>query len=164
MATLPTLPKALNGKRAALTTTEFTQKLRGGIRNVDPTDVADISDRHQQYLDSNARDIASLISWVQDFVTAVAARGALYTQEQTLVDPTTNITATVAPVAGSILKVVLIQDATGGRQITWGSEFVWASVDIGTTALSTSIFTFLGRTVSGVTSWYLSELPLVEQL
>lgn len=162
MAALPTIPKSLLGERAALSVTEITQKLRT-VPRVDPADAADVADRHQQYLDSLAGDQASLIAFSQDLRTAVSVLGTVFTQEQTLAAPTTAIVALVAPVAKSVLKVVIIVDGTAGRQITWSSDFVGASVDFDNSINTTSYFTFLGRTLAGATKWHLSELPLTGQ-
>jgi hypothetical protein len=47
--------------------------------------------------------------------------GALASQEHTLAAATTQIDAATSPAANTLLLVEIIQDATGGRQITWNT-------------------------------------------
>ena len=62
----------------------------------------------------------------------------------TLTGTTTEITSPQTPVGGQSLTVIITQDGTGGRQITWSSAFQATVVDIDTTASTVSIFRFTG--------------------
>lgn len=77
----------------------------------------------------------------------------------------TVITPITPPMIGAQLAVFIIQDATGGRQITWGSNVKWATVEIDTTALTVSLFRFLGRVdpTDGVTRWFCDSLVMTGQ-
>lgn len=55
--------------------------------------------------------------------TGGGAVDLIHIQEETLSAPTTAITASTTPSVGHALYVFLTQDATGGREITWGSDF-----------------------------------------
>ena len=80
-----------------------------------------------------------------------------YVTEYTLTDPTTLITTAILPASGDQMTVVITQDATGGRQITWDTMFKMATVEIDTTADTISIFSFIGLSD---TNWYCTGIPM----
>ncbi len=74
----------------------------------------------------------------------------------TLSAPATVITPITVATVGAILFVFLTQDATGGRQITWATTVKWATINIDVTALTVSMFQFIGDTdpVDSVVRWF----------
>jgi hypothetical protein len=70
------------------------------------------------------------------------------------------IPAIPAPVEPAILIVVLTQDATGGRQITWSTDFKLATVEIDTTPDTVSIFSFVARADG---KWWMVGTPITGQ-
>ncbi len=86
-------------------------------------------------------------------------------EEWLLTTATTAITPLTVPTVGALLILVITQDATGGRQITWGPTVKWAGVDIDTTATTVSVFHFFGRTdpSSSTVKWSLLSAPLTGQ-
>lgn len=83
--------------------------------------------------------------------------GANTTVYDTLSAPTTVIASPGTPATGETLVYELTQDATGGRQITWDSDFD-PSVPIGLNyaANAVTVFFFYGN--SGL--WYLLSNPV----
>lgn len=63
----------------------------------------------------------------------------------TLSAASTLITATSATAAGDLLFLFLIQDATGGRLITWDTNLKWAPVDIAPIASTVTMVPFVSR-------------------
>lgn len=79
-------------------------------------------------------------------------------QEVPLAIPTTAIGAPGGGVLGSRLTLFLVQDATGGRLVTWDSVYKGIGLfEIDTTPLTYSVFEFVLRT--GYT-WWLKNTPL----
>lgn len=77
-----------------------------------------------------------------------------------LTTATTVITPNLAPVTGALLAIVIQQDATGNRQITWAAGVRFASVDIFGAANSFSVFLFLGANIGSGAQWCAITLPL----
>jgi hypothetical protein len=93
--------------------------------------------------------------------TITSGSGLETTYTLTLSSPTTNITSPISPIPnGAMLSVFLIQSASGGNQITWSSDFKYATVDISVAPNSVSIFRFVGKDGS----WWLTGLPLTGML
>jgi hypothetical protein len=93
--------------------------------------------------------------------TITAGSGLETTYTLTLSSPTTNITSPISPIPnGAMLSVFLIQSASGGNQITWSSDFKFATVDISVAPNSVSIFRFVGKDGK----WWLTGLPLTGML
>jgi hypothetical protein len=96
---------------------------------------------------------------LQDLQTQINAitpsGGSSYTASQTLTAASTNITwGGTAPNDGDRLTIFLTQDATGGRQITWDTIFVGATVNmIDVRASKMTIFNFVGKPDN---NWHLS--------
>jgi hypothetical protein len=89
--------------------------------------------------------------------TITAGSGIETTYTLTLSSPTTNITTPISPISdGAMLSVFLIQSASGGNQITWSSDFKFATVDISVAPNSVSVFRFVGKDGK----WWLTGLPL----
>jgi hypothetical protein len=65
--------------------------------------------------------------------------------EVTLTAATTNIDYTGVVNEGAILTVIIRQDSTGGRQITWASKFKGATTSIDVTPNKASVFQFVGK-------------------
>lgn len=80
--------------------------------------------------------------------------------DQALTEVTTEITwAGDAPIAGRRLTVFVQQDATGGRLITWDSDFFkYATTEIDLAANAVSVFEFVGRDDG---YWYMVSAPLL---
>lgn len=103
--------------------------------------------------------IGSALNQVQP---ASGSTGVVTIEEFTLNTATTVVTPASIPSTGALLRVILTQDATGGRQITWAANVKWARIDIDTTALTVSVFEFMGR-VDPATStvlWFACGIPL----
>lgn len=163
MATsFPTLPTTLTQSLPAQSSSELIQKFRSGTTRADPEDVAEAIERLQFYVDAIVDFLGPIISYLSTISTTSISGGATL-QQQTLTAASTNITASIAATDGAFLLVMLTQDATGGRQIQWGSEFHFASANIDTTGGTVSMFLFVGATVSALTEWYLAALPLTGQ-
>ena len=71
--------------------------------------------------------------------------------DQTLTVPTTTIVSPTVPTDGQRLTVVLRQDSTGGRLITWDTNFD-PPVEIDTAPNSVSVFRFVGDDMRWVNS------------
>ena len=82
--------------------------------------------------------------------------------EVPLTTSTTNISQASATTEGVALIVFIYQDATGGRQITWDPNFRYTTVNIVTTAHTTSVFNYISRQdpTAGTIQWYLTALPI----
>lgn len=66
--------------------------------------------------------------------------------EWTLIGGTTEITTAIVATSGALLIIVLIQDGTGGRLITWSASFAaGTSLELAVGIGETTIFTFVGR-------------------
>lgn len=61
----------------------------------------------------------------------LVVRIAAMTNDMTIANPIHSVNNNVIPV-GAELKIVLLQDATGGRSITWGSNYLKATDGSGT--------------------------------
>ncbi len=89
----------------------------------------------------------------------IYAGGGMHLLEQTLTTASTQINApTTSPAANSRLALYLTQDASGGRAITWGPEFVGAAVEIDTAPNAVTVFQFIARADN---KWWLSSLPVL---
>lgn len=88
--------------------------------------------------------------------------GSTQVHEVALTAPTTAITSPVAsPTEGDRLAVVITQDATGGRQITWSTEFATlTTVNIQTEPNKRSIFDFVARSDN---LWWPVSAPFLEE-
>jgi len=98
--------------------------------------------------------------------TNAPTSSTLSVQQTTVVGAMTNpITASVAPVLNGLLCVILTQDGTGGGQITWSSDFLDATVNIGTNPGDRNVFLFLGwaNPATGATVWLAITLPMLGQ-
>lgn len=72
--------------------------------------------------------------------------GGSVVEEHTLAAASTAITTSTTAAAGIRLTKVIIQDATGGRAITWDTaKFVSPTVTLSTAANAVNIFDFIGR-------------------
>ncbi len=82
---------------------------------------------------------------------------SLWDQRRTVTDQTLTAatTAISAPTVGQDWVVILRQDATGGRAITWGAGITCASVNIDTTLSTVSVFHF----VKSGASWVMVGQP-----
>lgn len=90
---------------------------------------------------------------------SAGAATALF-QENTLTTGTTNITSPTTPAAGDLFVLVLVQDATGGRQVTFSSDFSsLVSVDISPYPDKRTLFLLVGR---GDNKWYPVAAPFLE--
>src|SRR5579872_4247028 len=69
---------------------------------------------------------------------ASGSTGVFALEEFTLATPATVVTPATVPAVGAVLRVILTQDATGGRTITWAATVKWAVVNIDPTALTVS--------------------------
>jgi hypothetical protein len=79
-------------------------------------------------------------------------------QEITLSTGTTNIVPASSATVGAVLFVVLTEDGTGGRQITWDSHFKGVTTDdINTNAGAINIYQFFGRADG---NWWLASMNL----
>lgn len=87
--------------------------------------------------------------------TFQASNVAVNTIIKTLGVASTTITASFTPAIGALLVVLLTQDATGGRAITWDVMFSGASFQIDGTALTISTFLFTGNG----TKWVMTGTP-----
>lgn len=85
--------------------------------------------------------------------------------EIALTTATTLVTGAYPTSVGDRLVVVLTQDATGGRQITWDAMFMNATVNIDTTLSTVSFFDFVGRITpsDSVLRWYTTAPPMLSQ-
>lgn len=79
-------------------------------------------------------------------------------QNVSLSSSLTTIEPSETAVDGMSLTVFIEQDATGGRQVTWSSDFKLATVDIDTTPSTVSVFRFTGRSDK---KWWLDSMPLL---
>lgn len=87
---------------------------------------------------------------------------AHYQSTFTLTTSSTVITSPVgSPAAKDQLSVILTQDATGGRQITWDVEFDPATtVNLATLALKNSRFHFIAEADN---LWHLFAPPMLDE-
>lgn len=76
---------------------------------------------------------------------SVSASGRTFTAETQKITVTaaTNITSSVSP-NGWRLRVIVVQDATGGRLVTFGTGFKVGALSLSTTAGTTSVVEFVG--------------------
>lgn len=84
------------------------------------------------------------------------------TTDWTLTSATTLITASAPAAAGDLLFLFLIQDATGGRQITWDTNLKWATVNLAPIPDTVSCFSFVARVDpadGGALNWFCFSLP-----
>ena len=79
---------------------------------------------------------------------------------QTLTDASTKLISPSVPVDGQTLTMIVVQDATGGRQITWTADFQGTVVDINVTASTSSIFQFVGKSSKWVLTSYRTGVTL----
>jgi hypothetical protein len=82
--------------------------------------------------------------------------------EVQLTTATTNIVVPSVSAEGVFLVVFVIQDATGGRLITWDTNFRYTTTNIDTTASKTSVFQFVSRIdpAVGAFQWFMINTPL----
>lgn len=85
--------------------------------------------------------------------------------EFTLTASTTLITTTAPVTTGSRLIIILTEDSTGGRIITWDVMFKDVTVEIDTRPSAVNIFEFFSRTdpSDSTLKWFGLSLPLLAQ-
>lgn len=115
---------------------------------------------------ANQTKMAKALTTLKVTVPSVTVPQTTVIEEFTLSAATTAILPTISPSSGVLLFIFLIQDATGGRQITWDSLVKWATVEIVTAANTVSLFQFLGRLdpVDSVIRWFCTGLPMTGQI
>jgi len=133
-----------------------------GLRNRDSDLTAEALEEAQAQLDASTRalaglnvysveDVDALLAIINASIAALAVLVAALPKSSvltvTLTAPTTAIsTGLPTPKEGDILTVFVVQDGTGGRQITWSAEFVsTTTVDISTTPGAQNKFIFVAR-------------------
>jgi len=173
MATTTTLPaKTVTVKQQAVGAVKgLRTQIQAFSKGLDSQQALDLTGRaigtlqdEINHLQNDIKQIAKLLNSISSSSSSTTTSGSISIQEVAAPNgTTTNITASVAPVADSILCVFVTQDSTGGGLITFSSDFKWAVTNIDTTAGTVTCFTFVGRTVSSTTSWYMSTLPLTGQ-
>lgn len=148
------LPKSLTGRRPAMDVKGHVQSLY----QENKLPLAKSLETHQDYLDSLSGDVNALIGVLQqtNIITPPVPPSIPSPEEFVLTVALTTITPGNTPVEGIPLSVFITQDATGGRQILWGTNVKWATVEIITAAHTVSLFTFVGRAdpVDGIVKWY----------
>ena len=98
--------------------------------------------------------------------TAIGTTGAFnfasagLVSDITLTSSSTALSSPSTPQAGQSLTYLVRQDGTGGRQITWSSDFQATTVDIDTTASTVSIFRFTGYAGKWVMDSYRTGVTL----
>lgn len=104
--------------------------------------------------------------WIYFVIITPGAIPSTPEEEFTLTMATTVITPATPPSENVPLVVFITQDATGGRQITWGANVKNAEINIRTTALTYSLFQFIGRVdpSDSVVKWFAEDIPLTGQL
>jgi hypothetical protein len=102
-------------------------------------DVADLIDGSLWF----EADTGKLYQWQAKTLTWVWVLGTA-TDTYTLTTSTTQIPAPAGGHPGAELVVMLMQDSTGGRAITWGAGFAYTSVSLGNALANTvSVFRFV---------------------
>lgn len=100
----------------------------------------------QDQINNGRRGVVGLANFVSN---NSGGSGSTSIQEVTLTTSTTNIMPTVVPTVGALLTVVITEDGTGNRQITWQPApggFKGVTVDdIDTRASKINIYLFVGR-------------------
>lgn len=95
--------------------------------------------------DDHLRRLKTAVASLLDGTNGVRQLG-FDTVEQTLTTASTEITYGGLIQRGAVVAVVLKQDGTGGRLVTWDAAvFKYASTEIGLVANSYSIYTFVGH-------------------
>lgn len=128
---------------------------------------------HQQLLDSLKTSIGQILAWLDmvydsGSLNPSTAAPELLTQYELLTAATTAITLP-DPVAlgileGSRIAVLIRQDGTGGREITWAAGANWATVELGLTTPDTCyLFDFVllqNEDNGGALEWFsLNDAP-----
>lgn len=121
--------------------------------------------RLQREIYALVKIITELVSAVNNNAGLIVSGGSVTIQEVAApTATTTTITPSVAATAGAQLLIFVTWDSTGGGLIAFDPSLKWAVTNIDTTGGTVTCFTFVGRTVSAVTSWYMSTLPITGQI
>jgi hypothetical protein len=90
--------------------------------------------------------------------TATTSAGGVTVQEVTLSTPTTTISPSVAASTGSVLFLVVTQDSTGGRLVTWGAALKNITPDdLNSQPSYVNYYLFIGRSDG---NWYLASMMI----
>jgi len=126
----------------------------------------------QETIDGLRINLLQVVSYLNYLITAgaiaipaaIPAAGMQTTvRDQTLTAATTAITQARADAAGYWLVLNLIQDGTGGREITWDTMLKWAPVDIAPVASTVTQVVFVSRedpADAGNVNWF--YVPLIQ--
>lgn len=125
---------------------------------VAPTDALNLRSADKRY--------ATLGSVKRQVSAASTAGGGVNVVQLTLTANTT-IGTPLATVPGSMLVMMLLQDATGGRVVTWQNPpFRVSQANLGTLAntLSILLFTAIPDPADGILKWWLTAIPVTNAL